>query len=252
MQVVPEKAQPPPEVTTTPDGPLRAAAPPSGMPAALAAETFDRVAALAAAIFAVPIAGVSMIGHDRVWLLASHGLEGIGYVGDEPGLCVSAVRSGEPYVVTDAAADPRTLGHSLVRGEPGLRFYAAAPVTLATGQRVGTVHVADRVPRDVVPPAQLGLLADLAAIVADHLELRLATLPMPLTCQLGASAPCRRPPELKVADSWGDSAWGCVQHVEEVLLSGASVFVADESLSGLAAFRRRGRHGHPGGRSQPG
>ena len=63
----------------------------------------------------------------------------------------------------------------------------------------------------------------------------------PPTCQLGGVTECPRTPELKVADSWGDSAWGCVNHVEEVLLSGSSVFVADESMSGLAQFLRRGR-----------
>jgi len=32
-------------------------------------------------------------------------------------------------------------------------------------------------------------------------------------------------------------------HVEEALLSGSSVFVADRGMAGLAAFRRRGRTG---------
>jgi len=242
--------------------------------------TFDRVAGLAAAIFATPIATVTVVDAERVWFAAAHGLEGVTQVGAEPGLCASAVLSEGPYVVNDAAADPRTLEHPLVRGELGLRFYAAAPVTVASGHRLGTVNVIDREPRDVVPAMQLEMLASLAALVADHLDLRLSALATvrterdlraeaerhaadastqiadalasaapavdavaPPTCQLGGMTECRRKPELKVADSWGDSAWGCVHHVEEVLLSGSSVFVADESMSGLAQFLRRGRRG---------
>ena len=239
--------------------------------------TFDRVAALAAAIFAVPIATVTIVDADRVWFAAAEGLEGVTQVGTEPGLCASAVLADGPYVVNDAAADPRTLDHPLVRGELGLRFYAAVPITVAGGHRLGTVNVIDREPRDIVPQVQLDMLASLAAIVADHLDLRLAALSTvrterdlrnraerhaadstreianalaaaapavnaaaPPTCQLGGVTECSRKPELKVADSWGDSAWGCIHHVEEVLLSGSSVFVADESMSGLAQFLRRG------------
>ena len=242
--------------------------------------TFDQVAALAAAIFATPIATVTIVDADRVWFAAAHGLEGVTQVGTEPGLCTSAVLADGPYVVTDAAADPRTLEHPLVRGELGLRFYAAAPITVASGHRLGTVNVIDRKPRDLVPAVQLEMLASLAAIVAGHLDLRLSALAAvrserdlraraerraadatqdvadalasaapavnaaaPPTCQLGGVRECRRKPELKVADSWGDSAWGCVPHVEEALLSGSSVFVADESMSGLATFLRRGGRG---------
>jgi hypothetical protein len=246
--------------------------------------TFDQVARLAAQIFGTPIASVAIVDEDRVWLAATHGLDGVREVGADPGLCVSAVLSDEPYVVTDAALDPRTLHHPLVLGELGLRFYAAAPVTVASGHRLGTVNVIDREPRAQVPQEQLAMLTSLAAIVADHLDLRLAALTTvrderdlrtraerhtsvatreiadrllsappgldarPVSCQLGDREPCPRPAELKVADPWGDSAWGCLNHVEEVLLSASSVFVADESMSGLAAYLRRGRRADTCGR----
>jgi GAF domain-containing protein len=238
--------------------------------------TFDNVARLAAAIFETPIASVTIVDDERVWFAALEGLEGVRQVGTEPGLCASAVLSEGPYVVNDATVDPRTLDHPLVRGELGLRFYAAAPITVEGRHRLGTGNVIDRRPRSVTPE-QTAMLESLAAIVAEHLELRLTALSTirgerdlrakaerhaaeaareiaqsiadakphvsqrPATCQLGDRRPCSRTPELKVADSWGDSAWGCMQHVEEVLLSGSSVFVADESMSGLAAFLRRGR-----------
>jgi GAF domain-containing protein len=195
------------------------------------------VTALAAAIFRVPTASVTLVDGDRTWVAAACGAEGLGQVRD---LGAWAAASGDgPYVVTDAAADPRTLDHPLVRGEPGLRFYASAPL-VAGQRRLGTLDVLDREPRTVTPE-QTVMLVSLAAIAAEHLDLRIAAVAAPARCQLGGVRACDRAPELRVADMWGDSAWGCVQHVEEALLSGSSVFVADHGMAGLAAFRRRGR-----------
>jgi len=237
--------------------------------------TFDQVAAIAAAVFDTPIATVSIVDTDRVWLAATHGLGAVTEVGVEPGLCVSAVQYDGPYIVNDAAVDPRTLHHPLVRGELGLRFYVAAPITTSDGYRLGTVNAIGREPREVTD-TQVTVLTHLAALVADHLELRLSTLRTVRAerqlraeadqraeaqaqlfnqmreaavthreaspagnCQLGGSQVCDRPAELKVADSWGDSAWGCVRHVEEVVVNVPSVFIADESLGGLDAYRQR-------------
>lgn len=237
--------------------------------------TFERVARIAATVFAVPIATVTIVDADRVWFAAVQGLDGVTEIGTEPGLCASAVLQDGPYVVNDAAIDPRTLDHPLVRGELGLGFYAAAPIVTADGYRLGTVNVIDRAPRTVTSE-QISTLTELAGVVMDHLELRLATAVAvrterrlrqvadqradrsdrlaerlrtaaeairhrahPDSCELGRQQACPQPAELKVADSWGDSAWACTDHAEEVILSVSSVFIADEALGGLAAFRRR-------------
>ncbi|MEV4703197.1 GAF domain-containing protein [Actinoplanes sp. NPDC049316] len=63
--------------------------------------------------------------------------------------------------------------------------------------------------------------------------------PRPEHCQLGGRAGCTAPAELKIADSWGDSAWGCPAHVEEAIVNVRSVFIADEALGGLAAYLNR-------------
>jgi GAF domain-containing protein len=236
--------------------------------------TFEHVAELAAAIFRTPAATVAIVGEDRVWFAATRGLDGVRETGTEPGLTMSAVLADGAYVVPDAAADPRTSGHPFVR-ELGLRFYAAAPIVVEGRHRLGTVEVADREPRTATPE-QTAMLESLAAIVADHLEARLASVSrvrgerdlrvqaerhaadatrqvtdalslarsgvtaMSPTCQLGGAQDCSRAAELKVADPWGDSAWGCLQHVEEALLSGSSIFVAEESMAGVAMFQSRG------------
>ena len=131
---------------------------------------FDRVAALASQIFQVPIAIVSVVDSDRIWFKAHHGLD-VTQIDREPGLCASAIMGLEPWIVTDAVADPRTLANPLVAGEFGLRFYAGAPLTTHDGFNLGTLCVIDREPREVTEQEK-DLLVDLARVVVDELELR--------------------------------------------------------------------------------
>ncbi|MFC7994610.1 PP2C family protein-serine/threonine phosphatase [Streptomyces rochei] len=136
---------------------------------------FDRIASLAARLFDAPMATVAIVDTDRVWFKAAHGLDGISETDREPGLCASAILHGEPYVVTDADSDARAFANPLVRSGLGVRFYAAAPITTADGQRLGTVNVLDTRPRQPTDD-QLEALKDLAALVMDELELRLSAI----------------------------------------------------------------------------
>ena len=121
------------------------------------------------------MATVCIVDTDRVWFKAGLGLPGVRQVGRDPGLAASVILDGEPYLVSDARSDPRTAGHPLVTGELGLQFYAAAPITTADGHRLGAVSVMDTVPHEPTPE-QMAMLADLAAVVMDQLELRLAAM----------------------------------------------------------------------------
>ncbi|MFF7858079.1 SpoIIE family protein phosphatase [Streptomyces sp. NPDC007904] len=135
----------------------------------------DRIVSLAARIFDAPMAGVAIVDTDKVRLLASHGPVEATETVRVPGLSASAVLQPGPYVVTDALADPRTAGHPLVHGDPGIRFFAAAPITTADGERLGTVNVLDTRPRRPTGD-QLDALQDLAALVMEELDLRLSAL----------------------------------------------------------------------------
>lgn len=133
---------------------------------------FDRITRLASAILEVPIAIVSIVDHDRIWFKSTVGLD-VPEIGREPGLCASAILGAEPWVVSAADVDPRALANPLVAGEFGLRFYAGVPLTTDDGFALGTLCVIDKEPREATPH-QLSLLQDLAALVMDELELRLA------------------------------------------------------------------------------
>ncbi len=132
---------------------------------------FDRVATLAARIFHAPFASVTIAGDDTVRVVAAHGPPPRSALLD--GLCAAAVRHGGPHVVDDLLRDPRAAGDPVVRGEPGIRFYAAAVITTADGEALGSVNVMDVRPREA-GDEELACLRDLAALVMDELEIRLA------------------------------------------------------------------------------
>ncbi len=133
---------------------------------------FDHLTAVAAALFRVPIAIVSLVDHDRIWFKSHHGLDA-SQTEREPGFCSSAILSPEVYEVRDAKVDARTLTNPLVVGELGLRFYAAAPLRTRDGFNLGTLCVIDREPRELTP-SDSDMLKKLAAMVMDQMELRLA------------------------------------------------------------------------------
>ncbi|MEU0674750.1 GAF domain-containing SpoIIE family protein phosphatase [Streptomyces sp. NPDC006172] len=136
---------------------------------------YDRVAAMAARLFKVPVATVTIVDEDRIWFKAAHGLEGVGEISREPGLCGSAVLADDTLVIPDALADPVACTNGLVTGPMGVRFYAAAPIVTHDGHRLGTVNILDVKPRSITEEDSR-TLADLAAIVLDELELRLSAL----------------------------------------------------------------------------
>ncbi len=135
--------------------------------------SFDHITAIAAELFHVPIALISLVDHDRIWFKSRHGLD-VPQIARDPGLCASAIFSPDVYYVRDALSDPRTLANPLVAGQFGLRFYAAAPLRTHDNLNLGTLCIIDREPRDLTQ-AQRTMLAKLASVVMDQMELRLAS-----------------------------------------------------------------------------
>jgi len=134
--------------------------------------SFDRVTALAARRFGVPISIISIVDHDRIWFKSRHGVD-VQQIGRDPGLCASAILSSDAHVLVDASTDVRSLTNPLVAGDFGLRFYAGVPLQTSDGFNLGTLCVIDKNPRPV-DQAQIDDLKDLASLVVDQLELRLA------------------------------------------------------------------------------
>ncbi len=123
----------------------------------------QRIVEAAARHFAVPIAALSIIDHDRQWFAASVGLEG----SESPratSFCAHAMLMPDILVVADATGDARFAGNPLVLFDPNIRFYAGAPVANAAGLAVGTLCVVDQTTRNGSGSyADLRLFADQAA-----------------------------------------------------------------------------------------
>ncbi|MDQ6630658.1 MAG: GAF domain-containing protein [Verrucomicrobiota bacterium] len=132
--------------------------------------SFDDLTALAAKMFNVPIAIISLVDTDRIWFKSHHGLE-IEQIDRNPGLCASAILSDDLYLVEDAKNDPRCLANPLVAGEFGLQFYAAAPLQTADGN-IGTFCILDK-RQHYINTDQQEMLRQMARIVMKEIELRL-------------------------------------------------------------------------------
>ncbi|MBD1543097.1 GAF domain-containing protein, partial [Arthrobacter sp. IA7] len=132
---------------------------------------FDRLTALAARLFSVPVAIVSIVDHDRIWFKSHHGLD-VQQISRDPGLCASAILQDDLWVVENAPEDPRALLNPLVAGEFGLKFYAGAPLKTRNGYNLGTLCILDFEPRTMTDSDSANL-RDLAAVVMTDLELRL-------------------------------------------------------------------------------
>jgi two-component sensor histidine kinase len=133
---------------------------------------FDRITALAARRFGVPISIVSIVDEDRIWFKSHHGLP-VEQIDREPGLCASAILGNDPYLLADASTDPRSLANPLVAGDFGLRFYAGVPLTTSDGHNLGTLCVIDKEPR-AIDEKQIEDLKDLASVVMDQIEMQLS------------------------------------------------------------------------------
>ena len=134
-----------------------------------ASESFDRITRLASEIFEVPIALISLVDANRQWFKSRLGLD-ISETPREWSFCGHAIQQPDVMVVEDALLDPRFAHGPLVVGEPHVRFYAGAPLRLASGHALGSLCVIDRRPRSF-SPAECTRLQMLAACVMSQIEL---------------------------------------------------------------------------------
>ena len=129
---------------------------------------FDRHTDDIAAILDVPVALVSLVDADRQWFKSRRGID-VQETPREMSLCAHAILGADVLQVEDTLADDRFADNPLVSGEPRLRFYAGMPLTLDDGSRVGTLCVADYLPRHL-DDDQLDSLRRVAARVVDELQ----------------------------------------------------------------------------------
>jgi serine phosphatase RsbU (regulator of sigma subunit) len=134
---------------------------------------YDDITRIAAEICGTPIALVSLVDENRQWFKSRYGLT-TEQTPRDAAFCAHAILEPDSLlVIEDATLDPRFADNPLVTGEPGIRFYAGAPLVTSDGHAVGTLCVVDRVPRRL-DDGQRQTLAALARQVVAQMELRRA------------------------------------------------------------------------------
>lgn len=132
-------------------------------------ERFDLFVRLARKVTGAPIAAFSLIDAERQWFKAAEGLSET----ETPralSFCAHAILTPDrPLVVEDALEDRRFADNPVVRGPPGIRFYAGVPVLASSGHAVGALCVVDQRPRRL-PPDDLDSLRAIAQGVSEALR----------------------------------------------------------------------------------
>ena len=132
--------------------------------------TFERITRIAARVFEMPMASVSLVDERRLWRKARFGLRASEHC-RESSLCAQTILQDKVLVIHDALADERFARNMHVLNAPHIRFYAGAPLCAEEGYRLGALCVMDREPRRFTA-AEAAMLADLASIVVDEMNLR--------------------------------------------------------------------------------
>lgn len=131
-------------------------------------EHFDRITRMAAQIFGLPVAAVSLTDKDRQWFKSRVGVAHCS-IPRHKAPCAEVAEQGELVVIEDFANHPCYADSVLA--ENGTRFYAGAPLVTKDGYGLGALCVLGTEPR-LAKPEELAALADLAAMVMTQIELR--------------------------------------------------------------------------------
>ena len=131
-------------------------------------EAYDRITRMAAQLFKLPIAAVSLTDANRQWFKSKVGVEH-SEIPRMKAPCAMVAENGEVLAVPDMLED-ECFRDSLL-AESGIRFYLGAPLTTKSGYCLGAMCVLGTEPRTVTETERTAL-KDLAAMVMAQIELQ--------------------------------------------------------------------------------
>lgn len=195
---------------------------------------FDALVRAAAHICGTPISLISLVDDCRQWFKANLGLEWAQETPREWAFCSHAILGDGVFQVNDATRDTRFAGNPLVVGEPGIRFYAGAPIRVMGGRAVGTLCVIDRQPRQL-DAQQNYALSCLAHAAARALEGRQATLELQQRNALLHTTLSAIADAVVTADARGLVTW--LNPAAERMLGVGLEVLAGQSIEALLSLR---------------
>lgn len=131
-------------------------------------DAFDRITRMAAQLFQLPMAAISLSDSDRQWFKSRVGVAHM-QCAREGAPCAVVTETADVLVVPDLLEHPVHKNSHLV--PEGVRFYAGAPLTTSDGFTLGALCVLGMAPR-AITPEESRALQDLAAMVMVQIELR--------------------------------------------------------------------------------
>jgi diguanylate cyclase (GGDEF)-like protein/PAS domain S-box-containing protein len=131
---------------------------------------FDDITRLLADLFGTPIAYLCTTEAECHWFKSRIGFD-LAEIPRSISFCDHTLKQNDVMAVEDASLDERFAANPLVTGPFHIRFYAGITLRDADGFAMGTLAVADAVPR-VVTEQQKESLKRLAGIALDRMELR--------------------------------------------------------------------------------
>lgn len=136
-------------------------------------QNIDRLTAITARLFNMPVACLTLVYKDTVCFHACSGIA-MPAAKRKGSLWAYTLESLEPFVVPDLQRDLRFSDSPLVSDPFHFRFYAGVPLQTPEGYRIGTLSVLDYQPRSFPAEHEADLMG-LAQMVMNQLELRLST-----------------------------------------------------------------------------
>ncbi|WP_159715621.1 GAF domain-containing hybrid sensor histidine kinase/response regulator, partial [Geminicoccus flavidas] len=131
----------------------------------------DAITRLAARLYDVPIALVTLVDESRQWFKSAVGLPAGSQTPRTQSMCAYTLLDPDrSLLIPDTRVDPRTADNPAVTGAMNVRFYAGIPLRAEDGHVLGTLCIVDTRPRQL-RPGELDDLVDLAASVTGILAL---------------------------------------------------------------------------------
>lgn len=132
---------------------------------------YQAVTKLASTICDVPVAMITFVDDQTIWIKSAIGVPGVTQVPRENAFCGWVVTNDEYLEVPNTTLDPNHSCHPFVKDSPNFMFYAGVPLKLPLGEVIGALCVFDTKP-NAMSDYQKKMLIELANVICKALVMK--------------------------------------------------------------------------------